>query len=161
MNWNSSSVLSCVYRGEFCARLRRSCVIGPRFRPTWPRAAPAHGSTATSAVWSRRVRQSRTQRTYTSSRLCTSAQNGKGGWADSWHPRFLNVIISQPVITSLDHQVCKLALCTKDWTCGGAGGQKKTWFNLISIYHIGSVCVCSAQDISKHFLTWIILLNHN
>ena len=67
--------------GGPCGRLRRSWGTAPtRTRPTWSRAAPGPGSTATSGGWSRPARPSRTRRTSTSSHSCISALSGSRGW---------------------------------------------------------------------------------
>lgn len=70
--------------GGPCGLLHRSWGIVPtQTRLIWSRAAPEHGSTATSVGWSRPARPSQTLQTSTSSHSCISALSASRGWGTS------------------------------------------------------------------------------
>lgn len=73
-------IVSVIGRGGCCARRQRSWGTGPPRRLTRPRAARGHGSTATSAVWSRPGRRSPTRLTCTASRSPTETRSESAGW---------------------------------------------------------------------------------
>lgn len=67
--------------GGPCERLHRKWGTAPTLtRLMWSRAAPEHGSTATSVGWLKPVRPSLTRQTSTSSRSCINALSVSTGW---------------------------------------------------------------------------------